>query len=81
LREYNLCNLEIVTKSGQRNSVRVDYHRGHYKNPMTDAEMEEKFRLLARRQLSTAKIDALLKQLWALEDLPKVGPLIEMTRI
>jgi hypothetical protein len=48
---------------------------------MTDAEMEEKFRLLARRQLSTAKIDALLKQLWALEDLPKVGPLIEMTRI
>ena len=56
LREYNLCDLEIVTQSGQRNSVRVDYHRGHYKNPMTDAEMEEKFRLLARRQLSTEKM-------------------------
>jgi 2-methylcitrate dehydratase len=80
-REYNLCNLEIVSKSGQRNSIRVDYHRGHYKNPMTDAEMEEKFRLLARRQLSAEKVDGLLKKLWALEDLSKAGDLIEMTRI
>jgi hypothetical protein len=43
--------------------------------------MEEKFRLLAKRQLPAARIDALLRQLWALEDLPKVGPLVEMTRV
>jgi 2-methylcitrate dehydratase len=28
-REYNLCDLEVVLKSGQRKAVRVDYHRGH----------------------------------------------------
>jgi 2-methylcitrate dehydratase len=79
-REYNLCDFEIVLKSGQRKSIRVEYHRGHPKNPMTDAEMEEKFRSLARKHLPAERIDALLRQLWALETAPGVGPLIEMTR-
>jgi 2-methylcitrate dehydratase len=79
--EINLCDLEIVLKSGQRKSIRAEYHRGHWKNPMTDAEMEQKFRSLARHQLRPQKIDALLKQLWALEQMPKAGALIGMTRV
>jgi 2-methylcitrate dehydratase len=77
--EINLCELEVVLKSGQRKKTRVEYHRGHPKNPMTDAEMEEKFRLLAARRLSAQRIDALLKQLWALEQMPQVGALAQMT--
>jgi 2-methylcitrate dehydratase len=80
-KEYNLCDFEIVLKSGQRHAVRVEYHRGHWKNPMSDAEMEEKFRSLARKHLSAERVDALLRQLWALEDMPTVGPLIAMTRV
>ena len=80
-KEYNLCDLEIVLRSGQRKSVRVEYHRGHFKNPMTDAEMEEKFRALARKHLPAERIDALLRQLWTLEDMPQVGSLVEMTRV
>ena len=80
-KEINLCELEIVLKSGQRKTFRVEYHRGHPKNPMTDAEMEEKFRSLARTQLAPQKTDALLRQLWALEELPNVGSLLDMTRI
>ena len=79
--EGNLCELELVLKSGERKTVRVEYHRGHFKNPMTDAELEEKFRSLARRQLSAQKTDALLAQLWALDTMPKAGVLAEMTRI
>jgi 2-methylcitrate dehydratase len=79
-KDYNLCDFEIVLKSGKQKSVRVEYHRGHWKNPMADAEMEEKFRLLARRQLSVAQTDNLLRQLWALETLPQAGALIAMTR-
>ena len=79
--EFTLCVLEITLKSGEKKSVRVEYHRGHWKNPMTDAEMEEKFRLLAGKQLPADRIDALLKQLWALEDMPQAGALIPMTRI
>lgn len=80
-KEFNLCDLEIVLKSGQRKTVRVDYHRGHWKNPMTDAEMEEKFRSLARRQLPPERVDNLVRQLWALDDMPKAGALVEMTRV
>jgi 2-methylcitrate dehydratase len=79
--EFNLCELELVLKSGQRKNVRVEYHRGHWKNPMTDGEMEEKFRLLAKRHLPAARVDGLLRQLWALEDLPKAGALLELTRV
>jgi 2-methylcitrate dehydratase len=80
-KDYNLCDLEIVLKSGQRKSVRVEYHRGHWKNPMTDDEMEEKFRSRARKHLPAERIDALLRQLWTLEDMPKAGALLEMTKV
>jgi 2-methylcitrate dehydratase len=80
-KDYNLCDFEIVLKSGQQKSIRVEYHRGHWKNPMTDAEMEEKFRSLARKHLPAERIDALLRQLWTLEDLPQAGTLVEMTRV
>jgi 2-methylcitrate dehydratase len=80
-KDYNLCDFELVLKSGERKAVRVEYHRGHFKNPMTDAEMEEKFRSLARKHLPADRTDALLRQLWALEDMPKAGALIEMTRV
>jgi 2-methylcitrate dehydratase len=81
LKEYNLCDLEIVLKSGKQKSIRVEYHRGHWKNPMTDAELEEKFRSLARQHLPAERIDALLRQLWTLEDLPQAGTLVGMTRV
>jgi 2-methylcitrate dehydratase len=80
-KDYNLCDLEIVAKSGERKQIRVEYHRGHWKNPMSDAEMEEKFRSLARKHLSAERVDALLRQLWALEEMPKAGALLEMTRV
>jgi len=80
-KDYNLCDFELVLKSGERKAVRVEYHRGHFKNPMTDAEMEEKFRSLARKHLAAERVDALLRQLWALEEMPKAGALIEMTKV
>lgn len=79
--EINLCDLELVLKSGARHKVRVEYHRGHHKNPMTDAEMEEKFRGLAAKHLKAERLDALLKQLWKLDEMPLAGKLIELTLV
>jgi 2-methylcitrate dehydratase len=78
--EFNLCELEIALKSGDRRAARVEYHRGHFKNPMTDAEMEEKFRLMAEKQLSADRVDNLLRLLWTLESQPRIDPLIGATR-
>jgi 2-methylcitrate dehydratase len=79
--EFNLCEFEIVLKSGERKTARVEYHRGHFKNPMTDAEMEEKFRLMAQKQLSADRVDNLLLLLWGIESQPQVGTLIAATQV
>ena len=79
--EFNLCELDVVLRSGERKSFRVEYHRGHWRNPMSDAEVEKKFRSLASGMMPDAKVDALLEELWKLEDLPEVGRLMRMTRV
>jgi 2-methylcitrate dehydratase len=79
--EFNLCELEVALRSGARKTVRVEYHRGHFKNPMTDAEMEEKFRAMAQKHLSAERTNALLRQLWALEAVPQVADLVAATRV
>ncbi len=79
--EINLCDLEVVLRSGERKSVRVEFHRGHWRNPMSEAEIETKFRSLVADMLPSARVDALLKQLWKLEELSEVGTLIQSTVI
>jgi len=78
--EAMLCNVEVVTKSGQRYSSEVAYHKGHYKNPLTDAEVEEKFRSLANGVIPDARTDGLLGRLWQLEEVAHVNELIGRAR-
>ena len=78
--EAMLCNVEVVTKSGQSYSARVDYHKGHYKNPLTDAEVEEKFRSLANGVIPQARTGALLERLWRLEEVEHIGEVIGRAR-
>ena len=77
--EAMLCDFEVVTKSGEEHSVQVAYHKGHYKNPLTDNEVDRKFRSLAQEHLSAERVDALLDRLWHLEDVQNVGDLIRLT--
>jgi 2-methylcitrate dehydratase len=62
-------------------TVRVEYHRGHFKNPMTDAEMEEKFRLMAQKHLPVDRVDNLLRVVWSVEKEPQESNLIAATRL
>ena len=80
-REYNLCELELVLNSGARKTTRVEYHRGHFKNPMPDEELNEKFRSMAMKHLSPERVEALLRLLWSIERAPSVATLIAATRI
>ena len=77
--EAMLCDVEVVTKSGQSYSSEVAYHKGHYKNPLSDQEVEDKFRSLAQDRLPESKIDALLDRLWHLEDVDDVKDVIRLT--
>jgi len=77
--EAMLCRLTILTKSGAAHSATVEYHRGHWKNPMSDAEVEAKFRGLARVVVPASRTDRLLETLWKLEELGEVSELIRLT--
>jgi 2-methylcitrate dehydratase len=53
---------------GGQESRSVRYYRGHAKNPMSDGELEEKFRDQAESVITQADADALLKAIWKLDD-------------
>jgi 2-methylcitrate dehydratase len=65
-------DLEITLRDGSTHRHKVTYPRGHARNPMTDAEVETKFRRLAAPLMDAARIDHALATLWKLETLPKM---------
>lgn len=53
---------------GGQESRSVRYYRGHAKNPMSDGELEQKFRDQAVSVITQADADALLKAIWKLDE-------------
>lgn len=59
--------ITIVTKSGAKYTERVDYAKGHPKNPMSDNELEQKFHELTSDYLPEETRKAALHLMWHLE--------------
>ncbi len=80
--ESPLCLLEVKTNDGTVISARRDYHLGHYRNPMSDADQDAKLRAMGREYagLSEGRIDRLLERLRHLEDIDDVGAIVALTR-
>jgi 2-methylcitrate dehydratase len=70
--------LEVTLRSGEQLTHQVTYPRGHARNPMTDAEVEEKFGRLAAPVLSREQIDRCLKTLWRLEEIDDTGQVLRL---
>ncbi|AET31528.1 MmgE/PrpD family protein [Pyrobaculum ferrireducens] len=60
--------ITVYTKGGGKYTERVDYAKGHPKNPMTDAELEDKFNTLTRDVLPEEARRRALEIMWRLED-------------
>lgn len=73
--------LDVTLKSGARHSVRVDYPRGHHGNPMTDQEVEEKFRRQTEGLLAGDQQATILEDAWGLDKLDDIGALLAATVI
>jgi 2-methylcitrate dehydratase len=59
--------LVVTTGDGRTLTREVEFPRGHARNPMTDAEVEAKFRRLADGVIPRGRQDEALRRLWALE--------------
>jgi 2-methylcitrate dehydratase len=72
-------NRITVTLADGRKIVReVEFPRGHAGNPMTDAEVEAKFRRAVEPKYGAARAGAVLARCWDLESLTSVTDLIRM---
>jgi 2-methylcitrate dehydratase len=69
--------VKITTTDGREFSKRIDYPKGDPRNPLTDAELEEKFDALADGVLSTAAGRRVKDTVWGLERLRSIGELMQ----
>ncbi len=70
----------IHTTEGEQLKEQLDYPKGDPRNPLTDAEIEEKFDALAAPLLSAGARDRLKKAVWNLEKLKTVTELLDLCR-
>lgn len=75
-----IANIVEIEAGGRRDVERIDHPRGHPKNPMTDEEVEEKFRRLAGRLLSKGEIEKVLGRIWSLEKVQKMGEIVGLLK-
>jgi 2-methylcitrate dehydratase len=71
----------VFLKNNRRLSERVDYPRGHVRNPLTDGEIEGKFRRLAEPRLGHERAGAVLDYLWHLDEKSDLSGLMNLLRI
>jgi 2-methylcitrate dehydratase PrpD len=69
----------VETTDGRRFETHVTEARGTMARPMSDAELEAKFRGLAAHGAPTIDADRVLERLWAIERERDVGSIVKLT--
>ncbi|MFZ0448728.1 MAG: MmgE/PrpD family protein [Desulfatiglandaceae bacterium] len=69
---------KIKTKQGKEYELRVDYPRGHARNPMTDGEVIDKFSVMASKYMKDEDMRRLIETVFNLEKLDDIKELSEL---
>jgi len=72
------AHVAIVLRDGRRIERHVEHALGSTANPMSDRELERKFRALAEEALTPDAIEALIDECWAVERLADVAELMRL---
>src|SRR3989475_5780101 len=72
--------VNITTIEGRTFSKQLDYPKGDPRNPLTDAEVEEKFAALAEGVLSAGAQKKLIDAIWSLEKVGSVSKLMALMK-
>lgn len=75
------CELTLTLNDGRSYTEHVAHATGSPDNPVTDAQLDRKFRELAGSVLPKARVRRLLATLWQLEQVSDVGEIIRLCRI
>jgi 2-methylcitrate dehydratase len=69
--------IEVTTTDGQHVAAETSQPKGHYRNPLTDGEVEAKFSGLASGALEAEGCDRVIAEVWNLENAATVNRLFE----
>jgi 2-methylcitrate dehydratase len=69
--------IEVTTTDGKRVAAETSHPKGHHRNPLTDGEVEGKFRDLASGALGVEACDRVLAEVWDLENSATLDRLFE----
>ena len=72
--------VEAETVDGRTISVRCDHPRGSPENPLSRAQIEEKFRTYAKALLPGASVEETIRAISNLEDLKSARRLMDLLR-
>ena len=70
--------LTLILNDGRELVREVEFPRGHAENPMSDAEVEQKFRLMVEPRYGKEKADRILAACWELEKLKNASDLVRL---
>ncbi len=70
--------LTVTMKDGMKHTCEVTYPRGHARNPMTDAEVENKFRAMAELLLPESQVAEAISRCFAFESEPDADALLAL---
>jgi 2-methylcitrate dehydratase len=70
--------LTITLKNGKQLIREVEFPRGHAGNPMSDAELEQKFRRLVEPRYGRERAGRMLAACWKLEDLNNITEVLSL---
>ncbi|HZL28860.1 MAG TPA: MmgE/PrpD family protein [Acidobacteriaceae bacterium] len=68
----------IHMRDGRVLTKRIDYPRGHPRNPMSRARLEEKFRLMAQEWMTPAAIDSAIAAVWAFDTVNDIREFMQL---
>ena len=78
--EYN-CRITLTGPDGNTHAAHTAWPKGHRSNPMSNAEVEAKFRNFAGAALTPAQCDRALEAVWALDKLPNLAPVFDSLNV
>jgi 2-methylcitrate dehydratase len=76
-----VTEIVVTTRSGGKQRAIASHPRGHARNPMSDAEVEEKFAALVDPCMPRGKRESLLRALWELERAPAIAEVLDRVEV
>ena len=70
--------LTVTLRDGRKLVREVEFPRGHAQNPMSDAEVEHKFRSMVEPRYGKERADRILAACWQLDKLKEAGELVRL---